>query len=129
MPAKTNATPITIDRRGTRCSITIEKRNLMLCNYRFEDRWFLSNGKIMGLVNAERSDSEFYVEGIELVSQTNYFTKPFNSSLMNIYLANIDATSEFPRKVKVSEIDCKFICIEEECKNYVFIPILHTEKI
>lgn len=130
-PAAQNAALIAINRPNrSKCSIFIEQRNLMLCNYRFEDQWFLSNGKIMKMINAGESIeyNGFYVEGIALESQTNFFTNPFESSLFNIYLADISVHSYVHTKVKVAQIDCKFFCVQKKHSDHVFIPILHTEK-
>lgn len=118
-----------IDRNGSKCSVIVADRSFMLSNHKFHDQWFLANGNIMKMVNAEMVEGTVFVESIKLMSKHNYFDQPFESSLINIYIANGTATSEATEKVNVGDIDCKFLCIQEVVpEDYVFIPVLHTEK-
>lgn len=125
-----NATPTQakIERNGQKCSVHIPGRSFVLCKHRFQDAWFLANGEIMKMVDAETIDGEILIEGVELLSKTDYFDYPIESSLINIYMANTATTSEETAKVKICDITCKFVVINSIEEQYVFLPVLHTEQ-
>lgn len=45
---------------------------------------------------------------------------PFESNLLHICLAVINVKSDVPTKIKVSDIDCKFICIQKEGAKHAY---------
>lgn len=112
--------------------IRIAEGNYMLCNYRMADKWFLSAGRVMQMVDAENIGENFFVEAIELLAVRNCFECPFQSSRLNIFAADINCCADQSTQVNANEIDCKFFVIQESNKNdtsFVFVPLLHTEKI
>lgn len=122
----------TLEIQGDKFTIHIPQRSFMLCNYRFQDKWFLYDGQIIAMVSAhDEGDDGIYVMGMPLLFADNFFTEPLPSSLMNIFVAVTADISDAPIRVHVRDITCKFFCIPDEAdpiKNHIFIPILHTEE-
>lgn len=122
--------PILVRRGRKHCKIEIPQMNFSLTNYRFADEWFMANGAIFRMIDAEEIDEKIYVEAVQLMSKGSFFTYPFESSLMNIYVADTSLQSDVTIKFMVEKINCKFMCIKEGDRphHFVFIPILHTEE-
>lgn len=127
VPKQTNAIDISIENRGEKCTIKFAVRNFILSNVRFEDQWFLGNGRILKFINAHRIENDIFVDGVPLLSATNYFTEPLHSSLMDIYKADMAPTGGLIR-ILASEVQCKFMYIKDGENLNVFVPIIHTEK-
>lgn len=84
----------------------------------------------MKMIDASKIDSEYFVEGIELLEQNDVFSHPLRSSLIHIFGANVSCTAQQSNKVNIKDIKCKFFPTKEYPGNenlYVFIPVLHTE--
>lgn len=115
-----------------KCTIEIRERNFMLCNHRFADSWFFTQGKIIKMKCALKKDGHTFVKGYALRTHCNFFTFPIPSSLMNIYSSDVSDMTTEEIVVNTLEIVCKFLCIRNDDNNMkmkVNIPILHTEKL
>lgn len=97
-----------------------------LTNNAFEDMWFGANDKIFKLVNAFEDDTkEIFIEGHCLLNMNNFFEYPFESSNLDIYMANVNNIPNHLVKFTSNEVNAKYVAIKYN-NNHVFIPLLHT---
>lgn len=96
-PKEPKRTTIHIAKSGTiKCTITFPNRNYVLCSHRFEDQWFLANGRIIKMLNTYEAQEglPITVERLPLQSNIDYFNYLFPSSLINIYVSDVAAVCE-----------------------------------
>lgn len=96
----------------------------------FKNKWFMTKSKIiLSLLFAFcNEDGKIIIVGEPVSSLKNLFTKPINSSHLDIYVVkNWQETSKMRIECSVDNIECKMICLEEDAEM-VFIPLLHTKK-
>lgn len=116
--------------RGKNNKCEIEFLDFKLSNVKFKDMWFYANKNIFKMENAFEENSNFFIEGFEVLACNDFFVKPFKSSLLSIFIANVSNIERVPlKRVNVCDIECKFVVINHSIENtYVFIPLLHTIK-
>lgn len=84
------------------------------------------NNRIIEFEYATDTNGEIILHGMEIKNKTNFFSQPFLSSKLDIYLATYDNNEEHNRIVsKISDIKCKMFCLSYK-SDLVFQPILHT---
>lgn len=117
-------------RYGKRNKCEIVTNEFKLSNTKFHDMWFKAGDKIFKMGNAFEINSEFFIEGYEIESYTDFFENPLKSSLLNIFIANVSDIEQRPlKRINIRDIGCKFVCIQHSNEDtYVFIPLLHTIK-
>lgn len=107
--------------------IRINLEKFMLRNDQFKDKWFSTKtNKVMCMQRAFKKDNDYYVTAFSVEQVVDHFSEPFNSSLLNIFRANIsDIKNGTSQTFPISDITFKFAAIVHQ--NYcVFIPLLHT---
>lgn len=64
-----------------------------------------------------------FINGCALKAKSNFFTKPFASSLLNIYIASIDRCEK--SYFHLNRVKTKMLALSYQ-NNFVFMPILHV---
>lgn len=92
---------------------------------RLGDKWFLSKDRnIMEMQMVIRNNTgKIMLVAKRIKEKENFFSKPFYSSFINIYLTNGETEEEC--YCSLEQILCKMFCMKYETK-YVFVPLLHT---
>lgn len=95
-----------------------------LSSRKFGDKWFLAkNGSIVEFNHAAENDDGLLLHGNEIKTGGNFFTQPFSSSNISIFVSNLEKITETIHKP--NDIRCKMICLS--CEDYfVLQPLLHT---
>lgn len=102
----------------------IYERGFCLANDN-KNKWFLTNtDEIVQMESVVSLESQIYIKGRAIKRIENYFETPFNSSLIDIYCANIELNE--PTSFHVSNIKCKMFALYESDRMCVFLPILST---
>lgn len=117
------------DGANIKCYSNVEiNEKLALSATKHADRWFLTKaskiGRVMNVICI--SENEVMIRYSEYVSQNNFFTKPCDSRLLDIYSVECDSQSN----IKIANIDCiksKLVCLKYRVNTYVFVPLLHTK--
>lgn len=120
--------PTIIRGKNNKCEVKLF--DFTLSNDKFKDMWCYADKKILCMANAVEENFNCFIEGYEVGTCTDFFEKPFKSSRLNIYLADILNIQHGPlKRVDVKNIECKFVAIQHSDENnFVFIPLLHTIK-
>lgn len=118
-------------------TISVEKLEksckIIFSNYQLStkstDKWFLSKTfNIVSITNVVRDNEydQWKIEGQYLLNQYEFFRKPFKSSFLHIYVAEIDSRNlSVAKTYKYNSIMCKLVAIP--CaEGTVFIPLIHT---
>lgn len=111
--------------RGTGSYSTIAFNDYRLSTKKFGDKWFLKKGGIIVEMTKaiKRSDQSIVIFGKPIKTKGPLFTKPFNSTNLNIFVS--DGEQEAETHCNIHEIFCKMFCLKNET-NLNFIPLLHT---
>ncbi|XP_055605845.1 uncharacterized protein LOC129754015 [Uranotaenia lowii] len=116
--------PISVEKTKKICKITFPS---FILSTACKDRWFLSKSlKIVCVVNIIESKNDWKIEGQHLLNQADFFSKPFKSSVIHIYVANQNLKNRSKNNLyECSAIMCKLVAIS--CADgTVFIPLIHT---
>lgn len=100
------------------------KPNVFFSIKKLGDKWFITKtGDVVEMQYAVKRAHKYFIFGAALANKTDFFTLPFSSSLVDIYLS----TGERKESTffEIGEIKCKMVCLSCS-ENYVFIPILHS---
>lgn len=88
------------------------------------DKWFLTlDNNIIAMEHAYNSEEKICVLGKRLKKLIDFFERPFKSSRLNIYLADINKYENCT--VNVESIKCKLFALPYK-NHFVFVPLLHT---
>lgn len=91
-----------------------------------KNQWFLlKNNTIAKFEYAYKIESKYFIRArpLNVNSKQNFFTRPFNSSHINIFLSD---TEELPaQSYELTDIKAKLFCLPYENK-FVFMPLLHS---
>lgn len=103
---------------------TIIFKDFLISTRKKGDQWFLSKSNSLIMFKyAEKSGEKTLLYGDEIIDKIDFFTSPFDSSKINIYVSGI---KRFVRTVcDWREVKCKMVCLSFETE-YVFQPLLHT---
>lgn len=121
--------PITVDQSAYETIIFNEFR---LSNRKFGDKWILykSSSGDMSILEIIKFVKKTTVQGIEtlvcgrlIINKTDYFTTPFKSSNLNIFISNGERGSDIC--IRLNAIICKLVCMHYR-NSLVFVPLLHT---
>lgn len=99
-------------------------QNMLLCNDN-KNRWvILNNQTIVRFEFAYKIGNRYMFRGHPINSEKeNFFTRPFNSSHLNIFLSDSDVGSA--QNYDLNQIKAKLFCLPYHNK-FVFVPLLHT---
>lgn len=93
---------------------------------KFGDKWFqLNDGRLLEFCYATNNRGEINIFGYEINDLNDFFSEPFSSSNIYIYISNGSRGKQI--RCKYEEIRCKQFCLLYE-NQYVFQPLLHTLK-
>lgn len=113
--------------KNNRCDIKVY--DFVLSNATFKDQWFYANNRIYCMQDALHIDDSYFVKAKALNDINNFFTKPFDSSHLSIFLCNITSLESTTVNNPISNISCKLVAIcNGQTEKYMFIPLLHTLK-
>lgn len=98
--------------------------NSFLSSKKFGDKWFLANNnQIFEFHFATKVNKKYFLNGSRIKKTTNFFSKPFSSSIINIFSAK---NEKFPaRYIEIEQVNAKMLCLPHG-DELVFIPVLHT---
>lgn len=100
------------------------KPNVVLSTRKHGDKFFFTHSnEIVEMLHVVRSDNSFSIIGNSLKQKEIFFTHPFSSSNLNIFVSNREKND--PKSYKITDIKCKLICLSYKT-NSVFIPLLHS---
>lgn len=68
--------------------------------------------------------NNFKIVGQNIIEKNDFFTKPVNSSKLDIFLSNGELDDQL-NSYNLQEIEAKIICLPYGT-DFVFIPLLHT---
>lgn len=92
---------------------------------KFGDSWFSSkSGQIVKMKYALKIGNNFKIVGQNIIEKNDFFTKPVNSSKLDIFLSNGELDDQL-NSYNLQEIEAKIICLPYGT-DFVFIPLLHT---
>lgn len=102
-------------------------KEFRLSSIHFGNKWFMDKAKrIIEFSYAEKFGPEVILYGYEVENKTAFFTEPVNSSVLDIYSADIINHRENNLiACTIENIKCKMICISVGSRH-VFQPLLHT---
>lgn len=90
-----------------------------------KDKWFLtSDSELVAMDYAVQIDDKIFVIGKKIKKIVDFFKKPFESSLMNIYEASLEFES--PNHYSIDKIICKMVGLKSYGSSFVFYPLIHT---
>lgn len=99
--------------------------NVFLTTRKVGDSWFITFKKeIVQMKYALHKGDSFFICGNELNEKSNFFIKPFQSKLLDIYLCSERKSND--KLYAVEEIKAKIICIPSDESQYLMIPLLHS---
>lgn len=105
---------------------TVKFRSFRLSIRKFGDKWFqLNDGRVIEFCYATNHRGEVNIFGYEINDLNNFFSEPFSSSNIHIYIS--DGRRGKQIRCKYEEIRCKHFCLMYK-NQYVFQPLLHTLK-
>lgn len=90
----------------------------------FKDKWILTHDQsIVAFSKMVKSATKYFVEGQVISKKQNYFEKPFDSSHLQIFIAE----PIFAKKllIDVDCIFCKLVAVPRK-EGVVFSPLMHT---
>lgn len=99
-------------------------KSVIISNRKKGDKWFLTKSdEIVEFKHAYITGDQVFISGTPLKDKRIFFSKPFDSSFINVYES--DMSFDADKKFSVNDIKCKMFCSEFE-KKYVFVPLLHS---
>lgn len=101
------------------------KPNTSLSND-IKNQWFLlKDDTIAKFECAYKIENKYLIRALPLngSSKQNFFTRPFNSSHLNIFLSNIE--EEPAQNYELNDIKAKLFCLPYG-NEFVFMPLLHS---
>lgn len=99
-------------------------KDFRLSTRKFGDKFFLDNcNRIIRLNYAQKIGGKIMLYGLEICNKRDFFTNPFDSSRINIYISDGIETCE--TICQVENVKCKLVCLSSETE-FVFQPLLHT---
>lgn len=99
------------------------KANAILID-NFKDQWvLLNNNTIIKFQFAFKLGQEHFIRGQRLRRIDNFFTHPFDSSYLDIFMSNGECSDS--DNFQIDNIKAKLFCIKSE-NNFVYLPLLHT---
>lgn len=99
-------------------------KNVIFSSKRFGDKWFMTKkDEIVEFKCVMNVNNETVICGAPITKKKNFFTKPFDSSFINIHLCEKKYAKDQP--YRLDNIKCKLFCLHFK-ENFVFIPLLHT---
>lgn len=102
----------------------IEYRPNFILRDNMKDQWILlKNNIIVQFECAFEIENVFFVRGRPLNQLNNFFTRPFDSKHMNIFIS--DGQKSEVQNFNLNYIKAKLFCLKFE-GNFVFCPLLHT---
>lgn len=102
--------------------------DIFLSNRKFGDQWFLTTSDVVKMSHAVRFENTFQICGHSLIDKRDFFTKPLNSSKLNIFMSNRELHNDLVM-YDIRLIKAKLICLPSKTRiaeHYVLIPLLHT---
>lgn len=97
-----------------------------LSSLKLGDKYFMDTCKrIIEFNYATKIDGQVFLHGHEIPEKNNFFTHPFSSSLINIYISDSIIRNEII--CKFTDIKCKMLRLKYK-SDFVFQPLLHTLK-
>lgn len=98
--------------------------NVFLSNKKFGDKWFLTkSNEIVEMKYATFMKNSYFIFGDRIKSKNDFFTSPFASSRIDIYISN--GEKDHPKMYHFNEIKTKLVCFSHK-ENLVFMPLLHS---
>jgi hypothetical protein len=92
----------------------------------YPDSWFLtSENEIVKFEYAISVNNKLYCCGLPVIRIEPFFSKPIQSSHLNIYVSN-SQTSDVSIICAVSQFKCKLVVVSYSQNEHVFIPLIHT---
>lgn len=129
-------TPYDFDNRTFKVELKFPQKNdqmkfqvVMFGDFRLSskkigDQWFMDKkNRIIMFKYAIEVESNVLLYGHEIVEKRNFFTHPFSSSKINIYISDGKRTNE--TVCDIENIKCKLVCFSRK-SEFVFQPLLHT---
>lgn len=131
-----------IHERSFICDHTIEIRNIkkdpvikkekrldlgtfVLDSTQMHNSWFLTyDSKIVHMKSVFLENNIIYINGSSLKHTDNFFERPINSSILNIYSSNCEENN--PTRYTLNQIKCKLVAVKYKNNITVFLPLLHT---
>lgn len=102
------------------------EKNLFLSSRNFGDKWFLSDaGEVIEFHYSLKRTQEYLLYGSCIKNLTNFFTQPFHSDRIHIFMGNGEKNE--PTYYKIENVMAKMICVRNN-DEFVFMPLLHTVK-
>lgn len=102
--------------------------NYTLSSTKMEDSWFLTKdlniGEVVCVISINKNKVKVCFN--EYNEKENFFSIPFESSLLNIYSVYCDCRSEM-KIVDIDHIKCKLVRLKYRENQNVFVPLLHTD--
>lgn len=100
------------------------KKDVRLSSRKFGDKFFLTHeNEIVELDHIIRYNNSFRIFGFSLKNKGPFFSQPFSSTYINIFLSDLEKQNS--KYHNVESIKCKLICLSYKT-NYVLIPMLHS---
>lgn len=100
------------------------KPNVVLNSRKFGDNFFLNHhNDIVEFDHAIRHNSTFLIYGSSLKNKGNFFTQPFSSSKINVFVSDLEKQNS--KYHTVQSIKCKLVCLSYK-HDYVLMPLLHS---
>lgn len=99
--------------------------NVTLSCQKTSDSWFLSNdNEIVKTLQIRKEDGEVLIEGVRILTKSNFFNKPISSSELKIFLSD-GRLSDESFLYRLNSIIGKMICLPYQNES-VFIPLQHS---
>lgn len=106
------------------CYASIEIKDGFTIKNDKKNKWFLTkNNELIAMNYVKKIDGQFHVYGENLKKLNNFFDRPFNSSTINIYSADVNMKIHQP--VSLTDIKCKMFSLPYK-KQLIFVPLIHT---
>lgn len=98
--------------------------NSFLSSRKFGDKWFLANNnEIFEFHFATKVNGKYFLNGSRMKKTSNFFSKPFSSSYINIFSAK---NEKLPAQyIEIERLNAKMVCLPNG-NDHVFMPLLHT---
>lgn len=101
-----------------------ENAKISSINANGKDKWFLTHENIIVEFHfIVKKNGNYFIRGSALKNTRNFFTKPFESKRLSIFLSDGELRAhEF---FEFKTIKAKMFCLPYK-NEWVFIPLLHT---
>lgn len=103
----------------------LEVKEDFFLNSSDRNAWFLTRNNQIVRFDDVIESHQMEIYGKVLASKKDFFTYPFASSFLYIYLGFSRSLSNVITKFNCSDIKCKLVSVKYE-DNRVFIPLMHT---